>query len=225
MANKLLYHADKSIIEQIKSTPSKSDNELIQVLRAWCEKCQTDYEITETSVDWDSIVFCNANKKLEKIAEKQGYSLYPLMYNLWEKVQHGKSATHYQLINADNERLTKELEAMKTEGLQAVGNNELAKKNKQLYDELIAERNKSVQLEKALQLKGEQKMAEAITEWEYKIIDISDIKIPFNSDKTKEIEKFINKLGSEGWELVTIVFSQIATIVQIIFKRPKKNVN
>jgi hypothetical protein len=44
--------------------------------------------------------------------------------------------------------------------------------------------------------------------WEYKVV-------------TDESESSLNRLGAEGWELVSIVFADSATVFALYFKRPK----
>ena len=60
-----------------------------------------------------------------------------------------------------------------------------------------------------------------MTEWEYKVTNHypSDFEDVVNTPS--EVESSINRMGEDGWELVSVSSSKIYLKHQFIFKRPK----
>lgn len=55
----------------------------------------------------------------------------------------------------------------------------------------------------------------AVQKWEYKVINIE--KVFYSTNATEEIQKTLNKMGEEGWEIIGYVTFNVHMLA---FKRP-----
>lgn len=58
--------------------------------------------------------------------------------------------------------------------------------------------------------------------WEYKFIDSGDVAKggTFKARTTEDIEAYFNWLGRDGWEIVSLDFSDTKTVFYGVAKRP-----
>lgn len=54
--------------------------------------------------------------------------------------------------------------------------------------------------------------------WEYTIANLPQISTP----PVPDIVELLNRMGAEGWELISFVLFEQAKLFQCVFKRPKR---
>ncbi|MEM1067545.1 MAG: hypothetical protein AAGG48_23300 [Planctomycetota bacterium] len=65
-----------------------------------------------------------------------------------------------------------------------------------------------------------------MTKWEYRVITASDLEKRgfFKSVQPEDIERYLDLLGSEGWEIINIDFTDTTAFLDFrgVAKRPKQ---
>ncbi|MFN3192917.1 MAG: DUF4177 domain-containing protein [Aureliella sp.] len=65
----------------------------------------------------------------------------------------------------------------------------------------------------------------SMTKWEYKFINAADLEKSgfFKTVQPEEVEKYLNSLGEDGWEVIVMDFTDTSTFIDFrgVARRPK----